>query len=138
MGMFRLKNIIFGFGLGLVMSSLININVQNKSITDDFIAKEASKKGLLVIDPKDLINKNIDLEDLSNNYSEEENIEIIIEEDYDLNKLADVFSKNELILDKQEFIDYIKRCNKDIQYGLFSIKKGSKIDEIVNIITNPD
>ncbi|MCK9216538.1 MAG: hypothetical protein M0P77_01265 [Firmicutes bacterium] len=137
MGMYRIKNIILGLGLGLVMASLININVQNKRITDDFIIKEAAKKGLLIIDPKDLINKSIDLENISDT-REEESVKIVIEEKCGLHELTDVLFKSELIDDKQEFINYIKNFDKSIKCGSFSIKKGSTIDEIVNIITNQD
>lgn len=137
MGMYKIKNIILGLGLGLVMASLININVQNRRITDDFIIKEAAKKGLLIIDPKDLINKSIDLESISDTHSEE-NVKIVIEKEYSLYELTDILFKSELIDDKQKFINHIKDYDKNFQCGSYIIKKGSTIDEIVNIITNQD
>ena len=138
--MYRLKNIILGLGLGLVFASLININVQSKNITNDFIIKEAAKNGLIVIDPKDIINKNVDLVNINSIYKEDEgiDIEINIEKEFNLNDIAGILFNKELIDNKQEFIDYINDFNKKIQCGVFYIKKGSSIEEIINIITNQD
>lgn len=141
MGMYNLKNIILGFGLGLVLASLININVNSRDVTIDFIKSEALKKGLILIDPKDVINKNIDFTDVnSNNYGDKKDnvVEIIVEEGSDCHKVADVLFNNELIKDKKEFINYLyeRKKTENIQYGIFFIKEGSNMEEIANIITN--
>lgn len=144
MGMYNLKNIMLGFGLGLVLTSLININIQNKNVTIDFIKSEAQKKGLIIIDPKDIINKNIDIPiDNDNvNHSKDDSIvvEVKIEKGFDSYKTADVLYYNGLIEDKKGFIECLSDCRKTdlIQYGVFSIKKGSSIEEIIDIITHPN
>lgn len=144
MGMYNLKNIMLGFGLGLIVTSLININIQNKNVTVDFIKSEAQKKGLIIVDPKDVINKSIDISIDNDSGSRDKNdstlVEVKIEKGFDSNKTADVLYYNGLIEDKKDFIERLSDCNKTdlIQYGVFFIKKGSSIEEIIDIITNPN
>lgn len=140
MGMYNLKNVMLGFGLGLVLSSLININVQSKDVTIDFIKNEALKKGLIIVDPKDIINKNISLTDAKSddNNNREIVFEVRIEEGFDSYKTADVLFDEGLIKDKKAFIDLLYECKKtnSIQCGVFFIQKGTGMKEIINIITN--
>lgn len=136
MGIYKFKNIILGLGLGLALASLININVQNKHLTEDIIIKEAIKKGLVVIDPKELINKNSELVSVESINKDEINVEIIIEEKSNIFDTADLLLNKELIDNKEEFMDFMKNLNKSLQHGVFYIKKGANMEEIVNIITN--
>ena len=141
MGMYNLKNVMLGFGLGLVLSSLININVQSKDVTIDFIKSEALKKGLIIVDPKDVINKSISLTDAkSDDYENREIVivEVRIEKGFDSYKTADVLFNEGLIEDKKTFIDLLYECKKtnSIQCGVFFIQKGTGVEEIINIITN--
>lgn len=143
MGMYNLKNIMLGFGLGLVLASLININIQNKNVTIDFIKSEALKKGLIVIDPKDVINKDTDLSSIdSDNHNNKDAvaIEVTIEKGYDSYKTADILLNSGLIEDKKMFIDCLNDCKKPnlIKHGVFFIKKGSSLEEIIDIITAPN
>mgnify|MGYP000903922426 CR=1 FL=1 len=54
---YDIKGIILGIGIGLVLSSIINININSRALTDDFIKAEASKRGFMIVNPKDLIDK---------------------------------------------------------------------------------
>lgn len=141
MGIYNFKNVMLGFGLGLVLTSLININIQSKNVTIDFIKSEALKKGLIIIDPKDVINKNNDLSNIdSDNHHNKDTVvvEVKIEKDFDSYKTADALLNYGLIEDKKVFIDRLNNCKKTdlINHGIFFIEKGSTIEEIIDIITN--
>ncbi len=137
MGMYRLKNILLGLGLGLVLASLININVVNKNITNDFIVKAAIKNGLIVIDPKDIINKENELSNTNNTINVDKNdiIEIKIKEDHSIKDIADMLYNNGLIDDKDIFLDYFNNSSDQVKRGIFYIKKGLGIKEVINTIS---
>jgi len=55
MGNYNLKNIMLGLGIGLVLSSMINISAGSKELTLEEIKKEAQKHGLVVFSKEEII-----------------------------------------------------------------------------------
>lgn len=147
---YDIKGIILGIGIGLVLSSIININIDSRALTDDFIKTEASKRGFIIVNPKDLIDKSGAKEKNSTYESKKINepldetestkeVEIKISKGYDSYKTADVLAEHGLIDDKSEFMDRLYKRGKDdkIQYGSFVLKKGMSCDDIIDVITKP-
>ncbi|SHJ06333.1 hypothetical protein [Lutispora thermophila] len=160
MKVYDIKGIILGIGIGLVFSSIVNINMNQKAIDDDFIRAEASKRGFIILKPEDLIDKDRINEDIKtkeeiegnmksneedeNSKKEDEEIsdeEISFEilKGYNSYDTAEVLLNSGLISDKDVFINRIRKRDKqrNIQTGVFIIKKGTSIDDIINIITTP-
>lgn len=148
MKVYDAKAIILGIGIGLVISSIININIVGKTLTDDFIKVEASKRGFVIMDPKDLIDKE-KTEDQNNNLGESkemkeekaENEEIKVEfiKGYNSYEAAEALLDKGIIIDKDGFINRLKERGKTdkIQYGSFILKRNLSYDDIIDIITNP-
>ncbi|HCJ56413.1 hypothetical protein [Lutispora sp.] len=147
---YDIKGIILGIGIGLVLSSIINININSRALTDDFIKTEASKKGFIIVNPKDLIDKGETSEKNSTYEGEKINedsdemeeigeVEIKVSKGYDSYKTADVLAEHGLIDDKNGFMDRLYKRGKDdkIQYGSFILKKGMSYDDIIDVITKP-
>lgn len=139
---YNFKGIILGMGIGLVISSIININIQDRILTDNYIRVEASKRGFVIIDPGDLISKDKAIDKNSNNkvlesnkYAEE--IKIEITQGCSSDDTASILLDNGLIDNKDKFLEKLHEREKGnkIQYGSFVLKKYSNYDEIIDIIT---
>lgn len=147
MRVYNLKNILFGVGIGMVLTSVLNISFGDKELTPQDIKNEAQKHNLIVISPNELIDKKSDSKSEDNTLvpkdnSEVENrtdifVEINIEKGSNSEKIAELLKDNSLINDESSFINELYKQNKSniIQYGKFKIKKGIEIDELIKIIT---
>ncbi len=119
MKVYDIKGIMLGMGIGLVLSSIINININGKAFSDDYIRTEAIKRGFIVINPEDLINKNIKNEDIKDDEkiesdeAEKEEIRIEILKGFNSYDAAEVLMKNGLILDIKEFLNRLKEKEKE-------------------------
>lgn len=56
MGNYNLKNIALGIGIGLVISSVINISFGNREMTVEEIKKEAAKHNLIILTKEEILN----------------------------------------------------------------------------------
>ncbi|HOE56588.1 MAG TPA: hypothetical protein PLL98_01510 [Bacillota bacterium] len=65
MGNYHLKNIILGIGIGLVFSSMVNINVGFNELTVEEIKKEAEKHDLIILTREEFINNQPSVEEPS-------------------------------------------------------------------------
>lgn len=139
---YNLKGIILGMGIGLVISSIININIQDRILTDNYIRVEASKRGFIIVDPGDLISKEKIIDKNNNNkifesnkYAEEIRIEIA--QGCSSDETARILLDNGLINNMDKFLEKLHEREKEnkIQYGSFVLKKYSNYDEIIDIIT---
>lgn len=145
MKLYDIKGIMLGIGIGLVLSSIVNININQKALNDDFIKAEASKRGFIILNPGELIDKEKTNESMKhnekieNNEQKDEEIKIEVLKGYTPYDTAELLLNSGLILDKNEFINRIKEKNRErkIQYGVFIIKKGTSYDDIIDIITAP-
>ncbi|HHY77102.1 MAG TPA: endolytic transglycosylase MltG [Clostridiales bacterium] len=145
---YDIKSIMLGIGLGLVIASILNINIYGNfgnSISDDVLKTEATKRGFIIYNPEDIINKktidsnNGDNKSKTNNYENNDEIKIQIMKGYDALETAKVLFNNGLIKDIPEFVHRLEEKNKDkkIQYGTYIIKNGTSYDDIIEIITIP-
>jgi len=145
MKLYDIRGIMLGMGIGLVLSGIINININGKDLSDDYIKTEAIKRGFIVINPEDIINKEIknneikDDEKIDTEVSEKEEIKIEIIKGSNSYDVAELLMKSGLILDAKEFLSRLKELDKErkIQYGVYIIKKGTSYNDIIDIITTP-
>jgi cell division protein YceG involved in septum cleavage len=136
---YSIKNICLGIGIGLVFSSILNISTAPKAFSIEEIRREATKHNLIVMDAKDVIKKQLIQEipvktDASNS---EKNIEVVINSGCTSEELAETLLNNNLIEDKQAFLNRLNELKKEskVQVGTFEISMGATVDEIIEVIT---
>lgn len=56
MGNYNVKNIVLGIGIGLVVSSMINISISNRELTVEEIKMEAAKHNLIILTKEEILN----------------------------------------------------------------------------------
>ena len=132
--------LVIGISIGLLLGSSINI-LANKNHNQDENKKQNE------FDQK--INNEIQNSDTDNKITSEERIKqdnkdtemyinIIIQNGFTSNKVADILYENELIFNKNDFLTLL-RCldlSSKLRVGEKTIKKGSSMIEIIDIITN--
>jgi hypothetical protein len=150
---YSIKNICLGIGIGLILGSIANISAAPKSLTPDEIRKEAAKHNLIVMDAKDLINKQPSEEKQNqgqNNQSEQQTpapleiqqkesiVTITIQSGSNSEDIGELLLTNNLIENKQSFLSRLKELKKEskMQVGTFHIPFGTSIDTIIEIITS--
>jgi hypothetical protein len=151
---YSIKNICLGIGIGLVFSSILNINTTPKNLSIDDIRKAAIKYNLIVVDAKDLIQKQPLQEVPSKEAPNEEvpkqeppttqnapNLEqvtvITINSGTNAEGIAELLLSNKLIESKQAFLNRLTELKKEskVQIGTFKIPTGATMDKIIDIIT---
>lgn len=144
MGNYNLKNIMLGIGIGLVVSSMINISIGSKELTVEEIKKEAVKHNLIVLSKEEIINNQTSAEDPSLSPDTEieqpvleEKIEVNIIADMSSESIADLLKEKGLISDTKAFLTRLKELDKEkvLKVGSFEIPKNSDYDEIIKILT---
>jgi hypothetical protein len=144
MGNYNLKNIMLGIGIGLVVSSMINISIGSKELTVEEIKKEAVKHNLIVLSKEEIINNQTSAEDPSLSPDTEieqpvleEKIEVNIIADMSSESIADLLKEKGLISDTKAFLTRLKELDKEkvLKVGSFEIPKNSDFDEIISILT---
>lgn len=136
---YSIKNICLGIGIGLVFSSIININTAPKSLTIDEIRREAAKHNLTVMETKDLIQKQpvLEIPAKQDAPSPEQTNIIVVNSGTSAEEIAEVLVSNGLIQNKQSFLDRLNELDKEskVQIGTFKIPVGADLDKIIEIIT---
>ena len=132
MGNYNLKNIMLGLGIGLVLSSMINISAGSKELTLEEIKKEAQKHGLVVFSKEEIIDSQN-----KDNTSLIEKITVEIKSGMSSESIAALLRQKGIIDDTGAFIDKLKETNNEtkLKEGTFEIPKGSGYDEIISILT---
>lgn len=135
---YSLKNICLGVGIGLIIASMANINMAPQKLTKDEIKKEAEQYNLIVIDKKDMINKETEQPKDSIEQQNEQSVVIVIESGTNSEAIAEKLLNSKLIGSKQEFLNRLREVNKEnkVQIGSFTIPIGSSLDKIIEIITS--
>ena len=136
---YSIKNICLGIGIGLVFASVANISAAPKSLTTDEIRREAAKHSLIVMDAKDLIQKQPEQQtsapqDLP---KQGETTIVVIEPGATSDSISELLLSNKLIENKETFLSRLSQLKKEskMQIGTFTIPAGASIDEIIEIIT---
>lgn len=141
---YSIKNICLGIGIGLVFSSILNINTAPKSLSIDEIRREATKHNLIVMETKDLIQKQpvvetTEKQDAPNQDApnQEQTIVIAINSGTSAEEIAELLLSNSLIENKQAFLTRLNEQKKEskVQIGTFKIPIGATVDEIIEVIT---
>jgi hypothetical protein len=137
---YSLKNICLGIGIGLVLASTANISATPKRLSIDDIKREAKKYNLMVIDSKELIQKQPEPQVPAQPEVPEQKQSVVIEIESGTSseEIAELLLNNKLIKNKQEFIDRLIELKKEskVQVGKFNIPAGASIDKIIEIITS--
>ncbi|WFD12060.1 hypothetical protein [Tepidibacter hydrothermalis] len=130
--------LIIGISIGLLLGSSINI-LANKNHNQSEGKKENEFS--------QTINKESQNQDDNNQISNEQPLEktdteeyvnIIIQNGFTSNKVADILFENQLIFNKNDFLTLLKclDLSSNLRVGEKKIKKGSSMMEIIDIITN--
>ena len=144
MGNYSLKNIMLGIGVGLVVSSMINISIGSKELTVEEIKKEAVKHNLIVLSKEEILNNQSPTGDSSINPdatteppASEEKIAVSIINGMNSESVADLLKGRGLIKDTKAFLKRLEEVGKEesIKVGSFDIPKNSDYDDIINILT---
>lgn len=135
---YSLKNICLGIGIGLILASMANINMTPKKLTKDEIKREAEQYNLIVIEKKDIINKQTEQPKENHEQQNKEPVVIVIESGTNSETIAEKLLNNKLIGSKQEFLSRLRELRKEskVQIGSFNIPIGSSLDKIIEIITS--
>lgn len=138
MSKYSLKNICLGIGIGLILASMANINMTPKKLTKDEIKREAEQYNLIVIEKKDIINKQTEQPKENHEQQNKEPVVIVIESGTNSETIAEKLLNNKLIGSKQEFLSRLRELRKEskVQIGSFNIPIGSSLDKIIEIITS--
>jgi len=132
MGNYNLKNIMLGLGIGLVLSSMINISAGSKELTLEEIKKEAQKHGLVVFSKEEIIDSQN-----KDNTSLIEKITVEIKSGMNSESIAALLQQKGIIDNSGAFIDKLKKADKEtkLKEGTYEIPKGAGYDEIISILT---
>ncbi|HQI15450.1 MAG TPA: endolytic transglycosylase MltG [Bacillota bacterium] len=132
MGNYNLKNIMLGLGIGLVLSSMINISAGSKELTLEEIKKEAQKHGLVVFSKEEIIDSQN-----KDNTSLIEKITVEIKSGMNSESIAALLRQKGIIDNSGAFIDKLKKADKEtkLKEGTYEIPKGAGYDEIISILT---
>lgn len=131
--------LVIGISIGLLLGSSINILTnKNYDQSENKEQNEFDKKINNDSQNQDSDKKVVSEKPLKENKDEEMYINIIIQNGFTSNKVADILYENELIFNKNDFLTLL-RCldlSSKLRVGEKTIKKGSSMVEIIDIITN--
>lgn len=131
--------LVIGISIGLLLGSSINILTnKNYDQSENKKQNEFDKKINKDSQSQDSDKKVVSEKPLKENENEEIYINIIIQNGFTSNKVADILYENELIFNKNDFLTLL-RCldlSSKLRVGEKTIKKGSSMIEIIDIITN--
>ena len=150
MGNYSLKNITVGIGIGLVISSMINISMVNKELTVEEIKNEAAKHNLIVLAKEDILNnqtpsvtpiitptpKTIPTPTPTGTAAAGK-VTVNIKSGMSSESIAGLLKDSGLIIDTKAFLKVLGDANKEdkLKVGSFEIPKGSNYDDIINTLT---
>ena len=161
MANYNLKSIMLGIGIGLVFSSVININMSSKELSVEEIKMEAVKHNLIVLSQEEILNNQTSIDEPAitpadaptptktsesvetspvpapkPTVSEKKNtVEVISGMSSEV--IADLLKERGIIEDTNAFLIRLNEVDKDdkLRVGKFEIPKGSDYDDIISIMT---
>lgn len=135
MGNYNIKNIMLGMGVGLIISSMVNISIGNAELSIEEIKKEAAKHDLIVFTKDDIFKKQTQ-NPIPESAASEGKISISIESGMSSENVADLLKENGLIDDTRGFLLKLEEIGMDkkLKIGNYEIPKGLSNEEIINII----
>ena len=153
MSKYSLKNILLGFGIGLVFVSMINLNAAQRKMTVDDIRKEAEKYNLIVLDQQEIIKQtqptptatpaataaptSTPVPTATPAPASAADITVNIPDGETSESIADILADSGLLKDKKAFLKRLDELEKAsrLHSGKFTIKKDTGIDGIIDILS---
>ena len=148
MGNYSLKNITLGIGIGLVISSMINISAGSRELTVEEIKKEAGKHNLIVLAKEDILNSQTPTvvpepaagavqDSTPETQAGSGKIIVKVEAGMSSDDIAKLLKEKGLIKDTEAFHKRLGELGKDdkLQIGSFELSKGLSYDDIIKILT---
>lgn len=146
MGNYSLKNVTLGIGIGLVISSMINISMGSRELTVEEIKREAVKHNLIVLTTEDILSTQapIDTPDITQSTADsptapadEGKITVDVESGMSSESIAELLKEKGVIKDAEDFLKRLGKLGKDdkLRLGSYEIPKNSSYDDIIKILT---
>lgn len=161
MGNYNLKNIAFGIGIGIIISSIINISFGSRELSIEDIKMEAAKHNLIVLTKEEILKSQTPsdnpavtpekpsapaAEQVPQAHTEPAQVQknsagiITIEIVKGMNSedVTMLLKEKGVINDTRAFLKRLEELDKEnkLQIGSFKIPEGSGFDDIINIIAN--
>lgn len=151
---YDISDLILGFVVVLIIAILLFINI-NRFFLSTFNSNMGSNLNIIASEKTDDTKESIPVENTNTTVSQptqtnandnkvqndktklqEVNVNIIIESDSSSSDIADILYSNDIIMSKEEFLDYIRKNNLEnsLKSGTFSLNKSMTIKDIVNTI----
>ncbi|HYF83023.1 MAG TPA: hypothetical protein VEB00_08355 [Clostridia bacterium] len=160
MGYYNLKNITLGIGIGLIFSSMVNINLSSRELTVEEIKREAAKHSLTVLTNEEIYQTpasptitpsptgtptptptpapaKITPTPTPAKQAASGKITINVKGGMSSEGIADLLKESGLIKDTKAFLKRLEEVKKDdkLKIGNFEIPKNSGYDDIIKILT---
>lgn len=150
MGNYNLKNILMGIGIGLILSSMINISMSSREMTVEEIKKEAEKHNLIVLAKEEIMDKQSPEDEsaptptavpapspTSKPAASEGKTIVSVKSGMSSEDIANLLSEAGLLKDTKAFLKRLGELGLDdrLKVGSFQIPNGSGYDDIINILT---
>lgn len=148
--------LILGIGIGLLVSSMLNIaypNIKYMPYSESQIIEKAKELGMVFL--KEAISKNdeksaeidtTDVEDEVDNIEEstvpqnedKHEVEFVINKGDNSERIAEKLLEAGIIKNKEEFIKEIiaKNAQKKFQYGIYELETEMDYESLIKILTN--
>lgn len=151
---YDISDLILGFVVVLIIAILLFINI-NRFFLSTFNSNMGSNLNIIASEKTDDTKESKSVENTNTTVSQPtqtkandnkvqndntkpliSNVNVIIEIDSSSSDIADILYSNDIIMSKEEFLDYIRKNNLEnsLKSGTFSLNKSMTIKDIVNTI----
>lgn len=151
---YDISDLILGFVVVLIIAILLFINI-NRFFLSTFNSNMGSNLNIIASEKTDDTKESKSVENINTTVSQPtqtkandnkvqndntkpliSNVNVIIESDSSSSDIADILYSNDIIMSKEEFLDYIRKNNLEnsLKSGTFSLNKSMTIKDIVNTI----
>ena len=151
---YDISDLILGFVVVLIIAILLFINI-NRFFLSTFNSNMGRNLNIIASEKTDDTKESKSVENINTTVSQPtqtkandnkvqndntkpliSNVNVIIESDSSSNDIADILYSNDIIMSKEEFLDYIRKNNLEnsLKSGTFSLNKSMTIKDIVNTI----
>jgi hypothetical protein len=151
---YDISDLILGFVVVLIIAILLFINI-NRFFLSTFNSNMGSNLNIIASEKTDDTKESKSVENTNTTVSQPtqtkandnkvqndntkpliSNVNVIIESDSSSSDIADILYSNDIIMSKEEFLDYIRKNNLEnsLKSGTFSLNKSMTIKDIVNTI----
>ncbi|NLM03658.1 MAG: endolytic transglycosylase MltG [Clostridiales bacterium] len=142
---FSFLNILIGIGIGMIITSIINIVFISEKYNSDNHVKNVNENNFIKLPTENMYEYTEDISEKS--FKQENNVgfntdedsvkEIFIEKGMDSIEIAKLLEREKIISDMDEFLKktYELNLSRQLKYGLKKIPEGSTIEEILKILT---